>query len=58
MRTAGPNIPLRLHVVYASALITCAIYYVIHDYATAVSLCNSIWRFVGQATANEGCFVA
>ena len=41
--------------VCASALITCAIYYVIRYYATAVY--SSIWRFAGQATANEGSFV-
>ena len=41
--------------VCASALITCAIYYVIRYYATAVY--SSFWRFAGQATANEGSFV-
>ena len=41
--------------VCASALITCAIYYVIRYYATAVY--SSFWRVVGQATANEGSFV-
>ena len=41
--------------VRTSALITCAIYYVICYYATAVY--SSFWRFAGQATANEGSFV-
>ncbi len=41
--------------VCASALITCAIYYVIRYYATAVY--SSFWRFAGRATANEGSFV-
>ena len=35
--------------VYVSALITCAIYYVIRYYATAVY--SSFLRFAGQATA-------
>ena len=41
--------------VCTSALITCALYYVIRYYATAVY--SSVWRFAGQATANEGSFV-
>ena len=58
MRTAGPKIALRFpHLsvclsVCASALITCAICYIIRYHATAVY--SSFWRFVGQATANEG----
>ena len=57
-RTAGPKIALRFARLFvclfvcASALITCAIYYVIRYYATAVYS-----RFAGQATANEGSFV-
>ena len=61
-RMAGPNIALRFPClsvclfvclfVCASALITCAVYYVIRYYATAVY--SSFWRFAGQATANEG----
>ena len=66
-RTAGTKIALYtfsasvclfvcLSVLYcASALITCAIYYVIRYYTTAVY--SSVWRFAGQATANEGSFV-
>ncbi len=42
--------------VCASALITCAIYYVIRYYATAVY--SSFLRFAGQATANGGSFVS
>ena len=38
--------------VCVSVLNTCAIYYVIRYYATAVY--SSFWRFAGQATANEG----
>ena len=41
--------------VWVSALITCAIYYVIRYYATAVY--SSFWRFASQATAIEGSFV-
>ena len=41
--------------VCASALITCAIYFVIRYYATAVY--SSVRSFAGQATANEGSFV-
>ena len=54
-RTAGTKIALRFPRLFvcASALITCAIYYVIRYYATAVY--SSVWRFAGQATANEGC---
>ena len=57
-RTAGTKIALRFPRLFvclsvcASALITCAIYYVIRYYATAVY--SSFWRFAGQATANEG----
>ena len=63
-RTAGTKIALRFPrlfvclfvcTVCASALITCAIYYVIRYYATAVY--SSFWRFAGQGTANEGSFV-
>ena len=58
-RTAGTKIALRFPRLFvcccASALITCAIYYVIRYYATAVY--SSFWRFAGQATANEGSFV-
>ena len=58
MRTAGPKIALcfpHLSVclfVCASALIMCAIYYVIRYYATAIY--SGFGRFSGQATANEG----
>ena len=51
--TVGPKIALcfpRLSVC-PSALIMCAIYYIILYYATAVYSC--LWRFAGQATANE-----
>ena len=41
--------------VCVSALITCAIFYIIRYYATAVY--SSFWRFAGQAIANEGSFV-
>ena len=63
-RTACERLVLRLLYVFrvclfvclfvscASALITCAIYYIIRYYATAVY--SSFWRFAGQATANEG----
>ena len=56
-RTAGTKIALRFSRLFvcASALITCAIYYVIRYYVTAVY--SSVWRFAGQATANEGSFV-
>ena len=56
-RTAGTKIALRFPRLFvcASALITCAIYYIIRYYATAVY--SSVWRFAGQATANEGSFV-
>ena len=61
-RAAYKRLVLRLLYVFrvclfvcASALITCAIYYVIRYYATAVY--SNFWRFAGQATANEGGFV-
>ena len=57
-RMTGPKIALcfpRFFVclsVCATALIMCAICYIIRYYATAIY--SSVWRFAGQATANEG----
>ena len=58
MQMAGSKIALRLSCLFdcVSALIVCAVYYVIHYYATVVY--SSIRRLYGQATANKDDFVS